>query len=312
MFNKIIYHVAKNHDIPFVDMEAVFKLASDQGIPGNTLFFEHLHPNFNGYRLMARTFFQALYRLQILNPPKPIGWQDSLLSKSDMNTIIDTYKKDYGSVTLIDREIGHLKNHILTGRWPFPERSEEAGSYRPLGDKKSQKIALDYIQHKIFWDQAHYLMAEHFIEQGNFVRARNELRAVNLSYYDNPVPFKKLGDLYQSQEKYADALRNYKMALQRTKDDLNLTIQTGRMLTATKQFKNAIPYLEQALDQIEEQDTFSQEEQAKIHYFIALCRANLKEFSKADYHIAKSLELSPSLIQAQKLKKDLINFRKEK
>jgi len=42
------------------DMEEVFRAASDRGIPGEDLFSDHVHMNFNGNYLIARTLFEKI------------------------------------------------------------------------------------------------------------------------------------------------------------------------------------------------------------------------------------------------------------
>jgi len=58
-FNDIIRSAAAAFGAPVVPMQAVFTESSPNGLVGNTLIHEHLHPNIAGYFLMAEAFFHA-------------------------------------------------------------------------------------------------------------------------------------------------------------------------------------------------------------------------------------------------------------
>ena len=49
--------------IYLADAEDAFARASDGGAPGKELFYEHVHLNFEGNYLLARTVFEQLVRI---------------------------------------------------------------------------------------------------------------------------------------------------------------------------------------------------------------------------------------------------------
>jgi len=58
--NKIIAHLADSLGLSQISLKSLFEKYSPQGIIGNSLMTDHLHPNIDGYFLMAEGFFQAL------------------------------------------------------------------------------------------------------------------------------------------------------------------------------------------------------------------------------------------------------------
>jgi len=178
VFNEIIKDVAMQKDVPVVDMEAVFRAASLDGIPGNKLFHEHLHPKFIGQQLMAETFFEAITNQTQAGSPLNKSKGGPLLSKKNIQDIIARYDQENGGITLLDLEFGSFINFLLTRRWPFPEKEVSVNDYQPLGSTFTRDLANSYFLKKIPWDEAHIKMAEYYIKQGDRGSALAEYMAV--------------------------------------------------------------------------------------------------------------------------------------
>ena len=54
--NNIILRLAHQFNLPLIDIDSVFKAASPDGIVGNNLTVDHLHPNIAGYRIIGKSF----------------------------------------------------------------------------------------------------------------------------------------------------------------------------------------------------------------------------------------------------------------
>jgi lysophospholipase L1-like esterase len=61
-FNDRIRELAQRYGATLVDVEARFTDAAPTGIPGRELLLEHVHPNAEGYFLLADAFYDALAR----------------------------------------------------------------------------------------------------------------------------------------------------------------------------------------------------------------------------------------------------------
>jgi lysophospholipase L1-like esterase len=201
-FNDIIGNIAEENNIPLLDMERVFREASVDSIPGKELLFEHLHPNFDGYRLMAQAFFELLRTVQFINPPQEISWKADIFKPKNYRNIVSTYQIDKGGVTTLDLEIGALQNFILINRWPFSHFPVDLSLYRPLNSQITTDLAFQYLKNEIGWDQIHYKAADYFIASREYQKAYREYRAVNLTFYEDYYPHMKIGDLYSIQEKF--------------------------------------------------------------------------------------------------------------
>ncbi|MCB0753363.1 MAG: SGNH/GDSL hydrolase family protein, partial [Ignavibacteriae bacterium] len=108
-FNEILHSLSDTYDVPIVPLLKYFTNASQNGIYGNNLFLEHLHPNKEGYNLISKAFFEAL---QINNTIK----FDSVSSEKINFDKIPGY-------TDLDSVYASLVIKHLKGGWPFKSKN---------------------------------------------------------------------------------------------------------------------------------------------------------------------------------------------
>lgn len=70
-----IQEVAESHDVPLVDVKALFEARSEGGIPGDELLLDHVHPGIEGHRLIADELFQALVTFRLVDASD--GWRSA-------------------------------------------------------------------------------------------------------------------------------------------------------------------------------------------------------------------------------------------
>lgn len=73
--NKIIRKIGKAHHIPTVEMGTAFEKASPNGLMGNNLFLEHVHPNINGHLIMADAIVHVMASNNLISRQKNWRWQ---------------------------------------------------------------------------------------------------------------------------------------------------------------------------------------------------------------------------------------------
>ncbi len=103
--NNIITNLAEKYNCSLVDMKATFISHSPDGIIGNELLTEHLHPNIEGYFIMADAFYNKIKELNYLK-----NW-DNYISYSEAFRDIPT--------TDIDSIKGKLIIADLKKSWPY-------------------------------------------------------------------------------------------------------------------------------------------------------------------------------------------------
>jgi len=169
--NDIIHQLAEKYQACLVPMkENYFEEASPNKLIGNNLMTEHVHPNIDGYFLMADAFFNELAKSNIL------GYECNAAFYKNSSY----YQKNWG-YTELDSLVGNHLVNILRAYWPFQslESSSEhyRNTYQPLSLVDSLAFAVATLpSYRI--DEAHLEMADFYMKKGDFYKAFKE-------YYSN-------------------------------------------------------------------------------------------------------------------------------
>lgn len=179
--NHLIAALAQQHGSRFVDLDSRLAQRSPQGLLGNNLLVDHLHPSPTGYYLMATGFYDAIRSGGWLADPAP-----------HFQPADDPYY-----VTDLDWDIGLMKILEMTHRWPFPEKPVALDDYRPYGDPATVPIVRNYLLAENVWSRAHYRMAEVYLQRRDFERARREYLAVSVFAPDDPYPYQQVAKTFE-------------------------------------------------------------------------------------------------------------------
>lgn len=168
-FNDVIHEVASAYGSPVVPMVADFEAASPNGLVGSSLMLEHVHPNADGYLLMADAFFRTLRR-------------EGLIAADWGETPEADWYAGHWPITELDRELGRLRVLDLMDYWPFRPVSDPGNgfvSFRPSTPEEelAYRVALDELD---FVD-AHEALAGIYASAGESGRAGRELAAIRAS-----------------------------------------------------------------------------------------------------------------------------------
>ena len=60
--NEIIKKLAEKFNCGLINVDSIFNANSPDGIVGNNLTVDHLHPSLSGYLLMGKIYFEAMQR----------------------------------------------------------------------------------------------------------------------------------------------------------------------------------------------------------------------------------------------------------
>ncbi len=70
---RIVTEVASEREVPTIDFALIAERHAPQGIAGEDLFLDHVHPTIEGHRLLALEILEALRREGIVRPPATWG-----------------------------------------------------------------------------------------------------------------------------------------------------------------------------------------------------------------------------------------------
>ena len=106
--NRIIDSLARQKGAFSIPSHKLFSDASQDGLIGNELLTEHVHPNIEGQFLLADAFYKAIVESAIIQPAP-----DSHSAKS-----ASYYRRNWG-YTKLDSLVGAYKIQQLKSHWPF-------------------------------------------------------------------------------------------------------------------------------------------------------------------------------------------------
>jgi tetratricopeptide (TPR) repeat protein len=200
-FQNILLSTCEQFKVPVARVDSAFAANSPHGIVGEELILEHLHPNIEGYFLMAMVFTDATRR------------EGLLAGRSDWQ--IDGQKSDsllmeISTVSEFDRTFGRLKVEFLKRRWPF---NTGPTNYEFIAANTIESIAFRYVQQKIGWSDARYVMAEFYANNKQFDLARKECLAVSKVIPFSYNPLLRVADYYRMEGKRKESKRAYKRCI---------------------------------------------------------------------------------------------------
>jgi tetratricopeptide (TPR) repeat protein len=153
--NRVIREVAAATRATVVDVESALANSSRNGIVGNSLMLEHLHPNLRGYFLLADAYFQALIRR-----PGELSWNEGPERAVAWQEI---------PVTEVEELAAGYRLRYLKADWPFQEQRQQV-TIEPPKDPVAQ-IAQNWFFGKISWQQAMQEALTHYQNIGRLDQA---------------------------------------------------------------------------------------------------------------------------------------------
>jgi tetratricopeptide (TPR) repeat protein len=289
--NAVIRSFAKEPGVFIADNESTFAAASPDGIVGNNLLFEHVHPLAQGYFLIAKTFGETMRdSALIFSPPEwanhPWPGDDSLWALA--------------AVTPLDEKMAEFRIAVLKSGWPFRESRGELPSFHPQDEM--ERLASEVAMRRLDWRNAHLQYGEILARANNLAAATPEFYAVAKVTPENEWPWMRLGDLYGLQENYAQAERAYRQALA-IRPTAAIELKLGSLYLTMDNSQAAVAPLERAINATA--PALAPGELAVAHYFLAAALANCGQLQRALQEIALAGQLAPDNPDIKLLQKQL-------
>jgi tetratricopeptide (TPR) repeat protein len=276
--NVIINNLGKQYDVPVVPMKEVFEAASPNRLIGDHLMTDHLHPNMDGYFLMATALLETIKSTGIITRKQPVG---------EILTI-----KDWG-ITALDSACADLNIRYLKGGWPFqPEGTVNAtfSSYRP--ESKAESLAVRVlVDHDYSIESAHVDLAAYYYRKAMYQYAYREYQALVYTVPHEISFYEEAAKMLIKMDRKEEALSLLERSIVLRETEFN-TKWIGQILLFTDRIEAAIPYLERARGFVPDD----------LQLLYNLCRAyivtgNGKEASTLFKHIQETYPHSPYVAQ---------------
>lgn len=295
MMNEVIRELGEEFDVKVVEIDSAFRMNSMDGIVGYNLTVDHLHPNIDGYNLMAVTFYKTMERLGYIADSSRINIDEMQL---------DRVLAARFPFTRLDSTISEMKIIELTGTYPFVPKGEtnlKKLNYRI--EDFVDSLALKVINNDLKWETAHTLLADRYFEEVNYNGFIKEIDVIiqERPYFDQPYEYliTRLVDagLTKQALPYLQKLYDFKPSYFATK-------WLGQILLYENKYEQALWYLKEAVD-FDEADS-------QTWYNLAGAYSYNNQYENALNAIKKSLELNPQNKIAYNFYQNLLKYNKQK
>lgn len=232
--NAIIREVAARRGATVVESQQALERASPGGVVGRTLMLEHLHPNLDGYFVIADAFYEALRRRGAVGP-----WSAPVPAARARQEV---------PVTAVDSLTGLLRADRLTSGWPFQPR----GTSRPaivdtLQPRDTiEALAVGVIRRTIAWPEAMERLRAHHERAGEPDQAIRVALAMAHEYRYSAQPYMDAARIATEHRRYDEALRHARRAAAREATPQRLQL-VGLLLLRQGDQPGAVRWLERAV-----------------------------------------------------------------
>jgi Tfp pilus assembly protein PilF len=247
--NEIIAAMAKEKGAGLVDFADILGARAPGRVIGNEWICDHLHPNPQGYYMLAVAFYVSVQQMHVLPAPAS-GFRFRPVP--------------YG-VTPLDWEIGLLKLFPIVHRWPFREKEGATEPYRPAGDTASVRIAQEYLTGHNIWTRAHAAMVRSCLQRGDRAAARRECEAIALFVPTDPWPYTMMAEIYRAEGQWQQCVDALQAALNRPGPQGMLLYELGQAHIKLGDTRAAIL----AMAGASEAPEFTPEERANARFHLA-------------------------------------------
>lgn len=288
--NEIIRRVAAEESTPCVSADSLFESMSDGGIPGEDLFWEHLHPNARGYFGIAELFLGRMATLDLLPGGGP---------GSGGRSVFDT---DTLAIPWLDLAYADLSMKQLTTRWPF-ENYRITPQVIPGADEELRSIATDVYTRTMNWDEGCYRTALSFRRLNRPGDALTTYRALIEDNPFNAYAHYLAATVYKDGGDFPSAEREYAASIAINPSYPFARVDLGLMLINAGRFDDAIAHLDAGLRLAGEKG--APPLRATAMYGLSAAYANKGDYARALRYIDESIALSPDYAPAQALRDGL-------
>jgi lysophospholipase L1-like esterase len=141
-FNEVIRRVAARHGARVVDVQEQLVRASPHGAIGSNLMLEHVHPNLDGYFLLADAYLDALAASGLLG--------------DGARQVAEAEAREWLPLTEIDLRLADYKLARILAAWPFTTTASEPEL--PAPSSKGARLAQALYRGELDWANAQELL----------------------------------------------------------------------------------------------------------------------------------------------------------
>jgi len=252
--NHIIKDAAQAHageGLRYVDAPEMLAENSPDKIPGNELFFDHVHLNFAGNYLLGRAFADQV-AAALPSPVVAKGKKDWATEEAcDRRLAVSVWDRSklagrvlgaFDAPPFVDQSNSEARSRIYLAQLEQLEHQMDGESNKKSRAMYEEAIALapdDYCLHDNF--------SEFLFHIGDVAGALKEEQRVADLLPQSPLPYQKIGRALVSECKVDEAVTNFLRALKIRPDDFRVLDQLGLIAANRQEMARAAAYFAQSL-----------------------------------------------------------------
>lgn len=231
--NQIIRAEAENSGAILVDTQGSLREHADEDIIGSDLMLEHLHPNLEGYFVLADAFYDAISANRI--------------DRQRTNYVPREVARSEVLFTQVDSIFGELRLQKLLSSWPFQPLDAPPAPILDTNRVSSIAAELAYAldDGEMTWFAATNQLRTHYAEQGAYHLALKASLALLQEYPYLPLPYTYAADLLAAQGRLDEAV-DYYGAANDLEESAGIHFRLGILYQRKRQLELAGEHLERA------------------------------------------------------------------
>lgn len=269
--NQTIKKLSREFSCTLVNVDSLFSSLSPDGIVGNNLIVDHLHPTFNGYLLMGKIYFEAIRENNFLQKLERIHARDENLD----SIVIANF-----AFSRLDSSIANIRLQGLLNDWPFVDNPDYSFIKNLYLIDRIDSIAFKVAVEELNWEKAHREAAQWYLNKKvyhNFAKESNVLvsqypfklndydyaasQLIAVKEYDLAYPFlqkrfkespdafstKWLGNINLNRGNIDEAIKYFSISIQFDNKDAQTFFNLAGAYIQKKDYKNALREIENCL-----------------------------------------------------------------
>jgi tetratricopeptide (TPR) repeat protein len=285
--NNIIQRLSNEFNLPTVKIDTVFDERSPDKITGKNLMTDHLHPTLEGYKIMAKLFYDEIRKSPSLKKFNSLIKPDSIIyNQAEKNFYFSTLDS-----VIADYRIISLKND-----WPFTDKKKSLENLIEIKNK-IDSIAFDFINGNQTWEKAQRNAAIHYLQNRKYDLFQYQMNVL-ISQYPLIVEYynftaNELLKIQKYDEAYSYLVKRYEI-----EPDAFSAKWLGTINLYNNKVDEAVNYLEESL-QHNSQD-------AQVLYNLSGAYVIKNNFKNALVKIERCLNISPDYPNAAELRNQIL------
>jgi tetratricopeptide (TPR) repeat protein len=250
--NQIIREESANLGVKFLDITSALDQASTGGITGANVLVDHVHMNFHGNYLIAKTLFKALLPIVEKRTGSKANAPDSALSEEQCAARL-AYT-NWNRFEVADRNTQRVTNPPFTGQSDNKEQSEFHRAvlerWRKLTTPPDLELAITQYRDALSSAPDDWILHENFADllqhSGHPAEETKQLQILLKIQPQHQERNTWLGQSLATQSRFAEADQAYRRAIEFDPTDANayrgigdILIRTGRVAEGIKQYEKA-------------------------------------------------------------------------